>query len=93
MSGIQRFFPSKRVSDPGSELKVRINASGGIVSFSGGYKIHTFNQIGNFLVDFSPNNVFSSVECLLITAHCLSISFSDIPASIAFFLAQYFCSK
>ena len=54
MSGIQRFFPSKRVSSPGDALKTVINGTGGTVADFGGYRIHTFTSVGS--VNFFAGN-------------------------------------
>jgi hypothetical protein len=56
MSGIQRFFPSRYVSYPEDKLFRNVTATGGNISFSGGYKIHTFTSGGTFSISSSPVN-------------------------------------
>lgn len=63
MSGIQRFFVSKRISNVSGPLIPNAYAIGGIVTEIGGYRIHTFNSVGTSLITFSQSG---QVEYLIV---------------------------
>lgn len=62
MSGVQRFFPSKRISNLNESLN-KVYAIGGSISEIGGYRIHTFSTIGNSSMDFVASG---NVEYLIV---------------------------
>jgi hypothetical protein len=49
MSGIQRFMPSRSISNPEKNVS-RVMAIGGSIEYVGAYKIHSFTTSGNFLL-------------------------------------------
>ena len=49
MSGIQRFMPSRSVSNPEKNVS-RIMANGGAITYAGGYVIHSFLSSANFVL-------------------------------------------
>ena len=49
MSGVQRFMPSRSVSNPEKNVS-RIMANGGAITYAGGYVIHSFLSSANFVL-------------------------------------------
>ena len=64
MSGIQRFFPSKRISDVGNKNQVFPEVFGGDITIAGPYKIHRFNTSGTLNVTFAPNSSIIEFLCV-----------------------------
>ena len=66
MSGIQRFFPSRKTSEllQYQYFGVGAGATGGIVSTGGGYKIHSFTSVG--ISNFNVIGKILNVEYLIV---------------------------
>jgi len=64
MSGIQRFMPSRTISNPEKNVS-RIMANGGVISYAGGYVIHSFLSTGSFILQ-NTGSYNNGLEVLIV---------------------------